>query len=202
MNANTDSNDMRNATVMRSVLARFRRNKINMTGALTVVLALTAGGIFFRQKFGEKTGYTVLELSVGGIPSRLNNWGDIAGRAADSSGETQATIWNHGRFKRKHLGKLHGGEYSSASGINDAGEVAGEANTAESIVPSVWTPKGVLGRIPLLPGDNCGQAFGINKHGHVVGYSSGANGRRAFLWTRKIGVRNLGVLPGANDNTA
>jgi probable HAF family extracellular repeat protein len=202
MNANTDSNYTRNATVMRSVLPQFRRNKINMTGALTVVLALTAGVITFQQTFGETTGYTVLELSVGGIPSRLNNWGDIAGRAADSSGETQATIWNHGRFKRKHLGKLHGGEYSSASGINDAGEVAGEANTADSIVPFVWTPKGLLKRIPLLPGDNCGQALGINKDGHVAGYSSGPKGKQAFLWTRSRGVRNLGALPGGNYSSA
>src|SRR6266581_1185739 len=182
---------------------QFRRNKINMTSVVTVILAVTAGVVTFRETFGETTAYTVSELSATGVPCRLNNFGDVAGKAGDSSsGETQATIWKHGRFKPKHLGKLHGGEYSSASGINDAGEVAGEANTAESIVPFVWTPKGVLQRIPLLPGDNCGQALGINKHGHVVGYSSGSNGRRAFLWTRSAGVHNLGVLPGGNYSTA
>ncbi len=188
---------------MRSVLPQFRRNKINVTSVVTVVLAVTAGVITFRQTFGQTTEYTVLELSAG-IPSRLNNFGDVAGRGADSSsGETQATIWNHGHFKKpKHLGKLHGGEYSSASGINDAGEVAGEANTAESIVPFVWTPKGLLKRIPLLPGDNCGQALGINKDGDVAGYSSGPNGKQAFLWTRHKGVRNLGILPGGNYSSA
>src|SRR6266496_3483459 len=204
MNANTDSNYMRNATVMRSVLPQFRRNKINMTGALTVILAVTAGVITFRQTFGQTITYTVSELSPGGVPHRLNNLGDVAGREADSSsGETQATIWNHGHFKKpKHLGKLHGGEYSSASGINDAGEVAGESNTAESIVPFVWTPKGLLKRIPLLPGDNCGQALGINKDGHVAGYSSGPEGKQAFLWTRHKDVRNLGALPGGNYSSA
>jgi probable HAF family extracellular repeat protein len=174
-----------------------------MTGALTIVLALTAGVITFRQTFGQTTGYTVLELPAAGIPSRLNNLGDLAGRAADSLGEIQATIWKHGRLRLKqHLGKLHGGEYSSASGINDAGEVAGEANTDESIVPFVWTPKGLLKRIPLLRGDNCGQALGINKHGDVAGYSSGPNGKQAFLWTRSTGVRSLGVLPGGNYSSA
>lgn len=60
-----------------------------------------------------------------------------------------------------------------------------------------------LQRIPLLPGDNCGQAFGINKHGHVAGYSSGPNGMKAFLWDAKLGrARNLGVLPGGNYSTA
>jgi len=184
-----------------------------MTSVVTVILAVTAGVVTCRETFGQTSAYTVSELSAGGVPCRLNNFGDVAGKDGDSpSGETQATIWirddvdalriHHGRFRPKHLGKLHGGEYSSASGINDAGEVAGEANTAESIVPFVWTPKGVLRRIPLLPGDNCGKAFGINKHGHVAGYSSGPDGMKAFLCTRSGRVRNLGVLPGGNYSRA
>ncbi len=182
---------------------QFRRNKINMASVVTVILAVTAGVVTFRETFGETTAYTVSELSAAGVPCGLNNLGDVAGRAGDSlSGETQATIWTHGRSRPKHLGKLHGGEYSSASAINDAGEVAGGANTAESIVPFVWAPKGVLRRIPLLPDDNCGQALGINKHRHMAGYSSGPNGRKACLWTRSTGVRNLGVLPGGNYSSA
>src|SRR6266536_2380610 len=188
---------------MRPVLRQFRRNKSNMTSVLTVILAVTAGVVTCGETFGQMTVYTVSELSDG-VPWRLNNFGDVAGKGGDSpSGEILATIWHHGNRRHpKHLGKLHGGEYSSASGINDAGEVAGDANTAESIVPFVGTPQGVLGRIPLLPGDNCGQAFGINRDGHVVGYSSGPNGKRAFLWTRRTGVRNLGVLPGGNYSSA
>ena len=182
---------------------QFRRNKINMTSILTVILSLTAAVVTCQQTFGQATDYIVSELPAG-VPCRLNDFGDVAGKSGDSpSGEILATIWHHGNRRHpKHLGKLHGGEYNSASGINDAGEVAGVANTAESVVPFVGTPQGVLGRIPLLPGDNCGQASGINKHGHVVGYSSGANGARGFLWTRKIGVRNLGVLPGGNYSRA
>src|SRR6266480_3682727 len=190
--------------ILRPVLRQFRRNKINMTSVVTVTLAVTAGVITCRETFGATTAYTVSEISAGAATSRLNNLGDVAGRAGDSlSGETQASIWHHGRFRGpKHLGKLHGGESSSASAINDAGEVAGEANTAESIVPFVWTPSGGLRRSPLLAGDNCGQAFGINRHGHVVGYSSGPNGRRGFLWTRGGRVRDLGVLPGGNYSSA
>jgi probable HAF family extracellular repeat protein len=189
---------------MRPLLPQLRRSKINMTSVVTVILAVTAGVITFRQTFGQTTEYTALELSAGGVPSRLNNFGDVAGKGGDSpSGETLAIIWNRGNFRHpKHLGKLHGGEYSSASGINDAGEVAGQANTAQSIVPFVWTPKGILRQLPELPGDNCGQAFGINEHGHVVGYSSGHNGTKAVLWTGNKGVRNLGVLPGGNKSSA
>ena len=202
MNTDADANYMRNPT---STLQPFRRNKINMTRIVTITLAVTAGVIIFRQTFGQTTEYTVSELSAGGVPSRLNNFGDVAGNSDDSSsGETQASVWHHGKYKfrPKRLGKFHGGEHSSASSVNDAGEVAGEANTAESIVPFVWTPRGGLRQSPLLAGDNCGQAFGINRDGHVVGYSSGPNGKRAFLWTRGSHVRDLGILPGGNYSSA
>jgi len=174
-----------------------------MTSVVTVILAVTAGVIPCREAFAQTIVYMVSEISGAGVPSRLNNLGDVAGKAADSpSGETRATIWNRLGLRPTNFGKLGGREYSSASGINDAGEVAGAANTAKSIVPFVRTPAGGLRRIPLLPGDNCGQAFGINKYGHVVGYSSGSNGRKAFLWTRSSGVHNLGVLRGGNYSTA
>jgi len=200
MNTDNDANYMRNAT---SALQPLRRNKINMTSILTVILSLTAAVVTCQQTFGQATEYIVSELPAG-VPCRLNDFGDVAGKGGDSpSGEILATIWHHGNRRHpKHLGKLHGGEYSSASGINDAGEVAGEANTAQSIVPFVWTPKGKLRELPLLPGDSCGQAFGINTHGHAVGYSSGQNGTKAVLWTRNKAVRNLGVLPGGNKSSA
>jgi probable HAF family extracellular repeat protein len=203
MNATIDSNSVRKATVMRPVLPQFGRNRINMTRVVSVILAVTAGAVTWPRTFGETTAYTVSELSAAGVPCRLNNLGDVAGRAGDSSsGEIRATIPSHSSLRQTNLGNLGGGEYSSASGINDAGEVAGAANIDKSIVPFIWTPTGGLRRIPLLPGDNCGQAFGINKYGHVVGYSSGPNGRKAFLWTRSAGVHDLGVLPGGNYSSA
>jgi probable HAF family extracellular repeat protein len=171
---------------------------------IIALLATIAELVCAEHSLGQTTAYTVSELSgADRVPCRLNNLGDVAGRARDSlSGETRATTWNHGSLRRRNLGKLGGGEHSSASGINDAGEAAGEANIAKSVVPFVWTLTGGLQRIPLLPGDNCGQAFGINRDGHVAGYSSGPNGRKAFLWTRNAGVHNLGVLPGGNYSTA
>jgi probable HAF family extracellular repeat protein len=184
-----------------------RRNKMNLTNVFIVIVAVTAGMVTLRQTFGEPTAYKVFEFpgakDGGWVPCRLNNLGDVAGRIGHSvPGETGATVWNHGILHARNLGKLAGGEYSSASGINDAGEVAGAANVATSIVPVVWTAAGGPQRIPILAGDNCGQAFAINKYGHVVGHSSGPNGRKAFLWTRSAGVRNLGVLPGGTYSIA
>src|SRR5207253_10511422 len=80
-----------------------------------------------EHTLAQTTAYTVSQLSAAGqVPSRLNNLGDLAGRAGNSGGgKTQATIWSHGTMQPKLLGALPGGEYSSASSINDAGQVAG-----------------------------------------------------------------------------
>jgi probable HAF family extracellular repeat protein len=188
---------------MSSVLKRLNRSKINITRVLSVILAVTAGVVTLRRTLAETTAYVVSELPAAGVPCRVNNLGDVAGGATESfSGETQAAIWNRFGFRPRNLGKLQGGDYSSASSINDAREVTGASNIASSMVPFLWTPGNGFRRIPLLPGDNCGQAFGINRHGHVVGYSSGPKGRKAFLWTRGATVRNLGTLRGGEYSSA
>src|SRR5206468_7423808 len=73
----------------------------------------------------------------------------------------------HDALPISNLGNPVGREYSSASGLNDAGEIAGAANIGNAIVPFIWTPMSGVQRIPLLPGDNCGQAFSINQQGRV-----------------------------------
>ena len=184
-----------------------RRRKIDRPNALiTALLVAVAELVSTERSLAQTTVYAVAELSAtvngGHVPCRLNNLGDIAGRAGSSiPGQTRAMIWTHGTLQSKSLGASLGGEYSSASAINDAGEVVGGANTLNSIVPFIWTLGGGLRRVPLLPGDKCGQALSINKYGHVAGYSSGIDGSKAFLWTRKA-VRNLGSLPGGNYSRA
>jgi len=176
--------------------------------ALIIALLVTISELVSTERtLAQSIAYKVTELypanDAGQVPCRLNNLGDVVGRADNSAARgTRATTWSHSTLQSKVLGALPGGEYSSASAVNDAGQVAGAANTGNSIVPFVWTPTGGLQRIPLLPGDNCGQAFGINKYGHVAGYSSGPNGARAFLWIQSTGVHNLGSLPGGNYSRA
>ena len=177
-----------------------RKTPVNIGLSITVLAAI-AELISTERSSAQTTAYTVVELSAaeaGQVACRINNLGDLVGR----SGKSGATLWSHGNLKPKHLGALAGGEYSSASAINDAGQVAGASNTSNAIVPFTWKPTGGLQRIPLLPGDNCGQAFGINKDGHVAGYSSGPNGARAFLWVPGTNVRNLGSLPGGSYSKA
>jgi len=158
-----------------------------------------------EHTLAQTPAYTVVELSAadaGQVSCRINNLGDLVGRSGRPGAGTRATLWTHGNLQPKHLGALPGGEYSSASAINDAGEVAGASNTGNAIVPFIWTPTGGLHRVSLLPGDNCGQGFGLNKYGHLVGYSSGPSGARAFLWAGSTGAQKLGSLPGGSYSRA
>ena len=198
---------MKRARAMTSVLLRFRRNGIKLTYALSAVIAVAVGWSTMQQAFGQANAYVVTDLSsedAGEVPAKLNNLGDIVGRASSTAeGGTRATLWNHSdHLKKKHLGALLGGDYSSASAINDAGQIVGISNTSKAMVPFIWTPTAGLQRVPLLPGDNCGQAIGVNKHGHIAGYSSGPSGAKAFLWTRSKAVRELGVLAGGDHSRA
>ena len=173
---------------------------------LGLSLVLVSGLIPMRGLFGQSTTYLVTELTSGDgaqVPSKLNNLGVIVGRqAGDGKGVPQATFWNHSHSNGKHLGGFAGADYSSATGINDTGEITGSSNTEAAIVPFIWTEKGGLQRLPVLPGDTCGQAVAINKDGDIAAYSSGSNGARAFLWSRKGGVRELGTLAGGNYSKA
>jgi probable HAF family extracellular repeat protein len=183
-----------------------RFSAIDLRYVLWVALGVTTGLVSSQHVFAQTNAYIVTELSgedARQLPCKLNNLGDLAGRAGSSvEGEPRAAMWNHSSLSKKHLGAFAAGDYSSASDINDAGEVVGASNTGNAIVPFLWKPTGGLQHIPLLKGDKCGQAFGINKNRHVVGYSSGPTGARAFLWIPKSGVRNLGSLPGGSYSRA
>ena len=190
------------------------RDRVNMkspfqtlftrTGLVRMVIIGLCGGagaICLQNALAQTSSYAVIEIQGTVLPSRLNTFGDIARKAFDpASGEGRATTWSNGR--RRRLSKFVGGDYTTASAMNDAGQVVGAGNTSNSVVPFVWTSGQGLRRIALLPGDNCGQAAAINRYGHVAGYSSGPDGKRAFLWRRGNNVRNLGTLSGGNYSSA
>src|SRR4029450_13636616 len=90
--------------------------------SVAAVMFLAASLIDPSRGVGQTRQYVVTELSSG-VPCKLNTLGDIAGRGA-SEGVSRATIWNRSNFKSKGLSALVSGDYSSASDINDLGDVA------------------------------------------------------------------------------
>src|SRR4029077_1711695 len=157
---------MRSTMTTRFAVSSAGRSK--WTSILGVMLSTATVFCPIRVALSQTPEYIVTELTgedATQVPSKLNNLGDIVGRNADNGeGAPRATLWGHSRSKPKHLGAFPGGDYSSATGINDFGEIAGVSNTGTALLPFVWTEKGRLQRLPLLPGDNCGQAIAINKY--------------------------------------
>jgi probable HAF family extracellular repeat protein len=102
----------------------------------------------------------------------------------------------------RNLGALPGGNYSSASDINDSDEVVGTSASPIGERAVLWTTDGNIRDLGTLPGDTSSEASGINNNGNVVGYSKGPRGMRAFLWTEASGMQDLGVLPGGDSSRA
>jgi probable HAF family extracellular repeat protein len=98
------------------------------------------------------------------------------------------------------LGQLPGAISSSATAINDMGQVVGSTTFSNgSIHATIWngTTPTDLG---TLPGATLSSAMGISNSGQVVGVSYTAGGPappRAVLWSGGVPI-NLGTLPGGS----
>src|SRR5207253_9379132 len=140
---------MRSAMTMRLALTSAVQPK--WTSILGVMLTTVTVIGPMRVVMGQTPDYIITELTgedATQVPSKLNNLGDIVGRkAGNGEGTPRATLWGHSRSNAKHLGAFPGGDYSSATGINDTGEVAGVSNTGTAILPFVWTEKDGLQRV-------------------------------------------------------
>jgi len=94
------------------------------------------------------------------------------------------------------LGTL-GGPSANALGINNAGQVVGEADTAEGLRhPYVWD-SGVMTDLGTFNDGRLGSAWAVNEQGQVVGFSEIAafGDWHAFLWDGG-GLIDLGTLGG------
>ncbi len=98
------------------------------------------------------------------------------------------------------LGAL-GGDYSSASALNDGGAVVGYARTASGKTHAFrWTRSGGMKDLGVLSSGGRSAAYGINDNGDVVGQAADAKNTRAsqkaFVWTADDGINDLGNYSG------
>jgi probable HAF family extracellular repeat protein len=123
----------------------------------------------------------------------INRWGQIAGVVQVGSG-SNAFVATPGRGVT-FLGALSGWGESSAGGINDAGQVAGESRTTGGAWHAFrYTPG--LGLQDLgTTADAYMYASAINATGQVVGRTERAGRTHAFRYTDGIGIEDLHSLP-------
>jgi probable HAF family extracellular repeat protein len=135
----------------------------------------------------------------------INNRGQVVGNSSTAGQDFRAFLYSDGAMTDLGtLGIAPGGTYSSATAINDVGQVVGFTATTQGdraflYSNGVMRDLGVLASAPILS-----KATDINVRGDVVGNSVGPNGQRAFLYSQGV-MQDLGLLgmtsaSGINDN--
>jgi probable HAF family extracellular repeat protein len=155
-----------------------------------------------------RRGLRSLDTSLGGVDSfasSINRSGQVVGGSATAGGDTHAflrdvdgEVLDLGAFPDGH-------GFSSATAMNDRGQVVGTRSDEENEDVFVWDAR--HGMQSLSP--QFGPAFSafpsdINNRGDVVGsvLVQTDESQHAFRWTRAEGVRLLGTLSGVDTDFA
>ena len=160
----------------------------------TVVASISGMGGLSLWKDGELT-----RLGIVGWAFAINKFNAIAGW-----GGTTGFMYRNGVML--DLGAL-GGSESSASGMNDRGQVVGYAKVPgnNNYHAFLWEG-GVMKDLGTLGGGSESRAQAINNHGVVVGEAWTSRGVRPFIYDgvmRELFTESFGVVPRAiNDRGA
>jgi probable HAF family extracellular repeat protein len=126
-------------------------------------------------------------MVVGGSDPIPNTW------------KADAILWSGGKLQ--DLGKLPQGDWSCAYGVNNRGQVTGEATDSGDVTHAFLWDKGNMRALPDLPSFRYSVARAINAKGQIVGRSyNPAMGNatdadaHAFLWDNGK-MRDLGLPP-------
>ncbi|MCC6906741.1 MAG: hypothetical protein IT430_02255 [Phycisphaerales bacterium] len=159
---------------------------INSVGHVTggAYLSNNATHRAYIYRDGAMTELPLLAEGRDALGRAINDLDEVAGETYLTNGRlVTATLWDaQGRVRDLDTWQTH---YSKAWAINDAGEVAGDANDPlvnELRRAILWKDGQMisLGVLPL-PGHDRSTANDINEVGEIVGLSSG-DVSRAFLW--------------------
>jgi len=145
-------------------------------------------GVIWNGAIGNTPG--TADLGAGIFVTGLNDQGAVIG------GNGHAFILLNGVYQ--DLGVLPGGDWSSASGINQSGTVVGDSSVSSGNFRGfVWNPQSGMVELGTFGGLNS-HATGINTSGEVIGHASLASGyERAFSAVGAI-MTDLGTLGGSS----
>lgn len=124
----------------------------------------------------------------------------VAGNSTSSSGAGHAVVWTKSPagWSIEDVGTLPGDEYSTATGLNDYGEIVGISSTAAGPA-SGFLRTALTGMVRLAGLGGETYALAINNTGDVAGLSTDASGNRhAVRWRAANGwtLEDLGTLGG------
>jgi probable HAF family extracellular repeat protein len=139
------------------------------------------------------TTYRVINLGTGSLSQipAINASGQVAFSLFGASG---AHAWFYDGHTVHDIGTL-GGPTANAVALNDAGQVAGYADSSTATHAFRWSMSTGMVDLGVIGGGPGSQATAINKHGLVVGLSdigSLLEPVHAFLWSAATGMQDLG----------
>lgn len=136
------------------------------------------GHLFLWRHDGSHVDLTSRD-GIRGEAADINDRGAIVGQM-DVRRATHAFLWRNGRVT--DLGTL-GGKTSSASAINNAGEIVGESQTATGHAHAFLWADGRIRDLGTLPGESS-RATSINDRGEIVGIAHVGylDGDHVLLW--------------------
>jgi len=149
-----------------------------------------------------------LDTSLGGVDSfatAINRSGQVAGGSATASGEIHAFLRDVDGAVLD-LGAFPDGiGFSSATAMNDRGQVIGTRSDGDRDDVFVWDARhGMQSLSPQFGPAFSASPSGINNRGEVVGavFVATDGSQHAFRWTRTTGVQLLGTLSGVDTDFA
>ncbi|HSE40382.1 MAG TPA: hypothetical protein VLH08_06405, partial [Acidobacteriota bacterium] len=117
----------------------------------------------------------------------------------------RAVIWGPEENQIQELLPFGDDTVSSATAINDEGQVVGISGICDqavgrfSAIHAVLWENGTITNMGNIGGNAWNTPMAINKFGEVVGFANisagGGISWRAFRWTKDTGMENLGALP-------
>ncbi|HAX78748.1 MAG TPA: hypothetical protein DCY88_23680 [Cyanobacteria bacterium UBA11372] len=181
-------------------------NAINNSGQVVGSILRTESGTLRPYPFlwEKNTGMVYLgTLGVNyGSANAINDLGQVVGSSTTADGQNRAFLWekNSGMINLGTLGGYYDSygypiDYSSATAINDYGQVVGSSTTADGQNRAFfWDNSNGMIDLGSL-GGNSSDAKAINNLGQVIGYSTTANGQnRPFFWDKSSGMSDLNDL--------
>ena len=162
-----------------------------------VGVSLSSLGVFhaFLWQNGVMTDLGTLPGEAQSVAVSINDLGQVVGGNAVAFAFLvaggHAFLWQNGVMT--DLGTL-GGAFSTASGINNLGQVVGISNTTSGVPHAFLWQNGVMTDLGTLPGDTVSLALGINDLGQVVGGSATEARIHAVLWTTATPAQATGAL--------